>query len=302
MSALKDWAELLIFQALKSLFFFLPRELCLLFGRMSGFMIYHLDRRHRHIALSNLMIAFSSMASCERKKIARSSFVHFGQTLADILKLSSLGDKQKKRIIIAEGEEHLQKALRDGKGALLFSAHYGNWEIASFFVSRLGKLWVTARGLDNKLLEKELVKIRRDLGAGIIYKERASKQILHSLRRGEMVAILIDQNVLRSQAVFVDFFGKPAATTPSLASFFLRTRSPIIPVFCFPSQARIYQLKIFEPLKVDFGTDFEQDVLKITQICTKIIESQIRQNPSFWLWFHDRWRSRPQNEELKRAQ
>jgi len=297
MSVFKDYAEFFIFQALKSLFFFFPRELCLVFGRISGFIIYYLDRRHRQIAFANLKIAFAShLAISDRKKIARNSFIHLGQTLADILKIFHLGDKQREKLITAEGEENLQKVLQEGKGALLFTAHYGNWEMASFFVSKLGKLWVTARPLDNKLLEKELVKLRMSLGARIIYKKQATKQILQCLRRGEIVALLIDQNVLRSQAIFVDFFGKLAATTPSLASFFLRTKSPIIPVFCYPSQDRVYHLKIFEPLKITLEGNFEHDVLKITQICTKIIESEIRQNPNFWLWFHNRWKSRPEKE------
>ena len=148
----------------------------------------------------------------------------------------------------------------------------------------------------NKLLEAQLLKLRESLGTKVIYKRQATKQILHSLRENSMIALLIDQNVLKSQAVFVDFFGKKAATTPSLAAFFLRTRAPLLPVFCHPTSSHMYQLKIFPPLKISLEEDYDQDILKITQICTMIIEDQIRKNPSYWLWFHNRWKTRPEGE------
>jgi len=138
--------------------------------------------------------------------------------------------------------------------------------------------------------------MRTTLGAEVIYKQQAAKRILQSLRAKEIVVILIDQNVLRSQAVFVDFFGKPAATTPSLAAFFLRTKSPLLPAFCYPTSSNTYHIEILQPLQIDLSDEYDQDVLKITQICTKIIESQIRKNPYHWLWFHNRWKTRPENE------
>jgi KDO2-lipid IV(A) lauroyltransferase len=192
--------------------------------------------------------------------------------------------------------EIIDKAIQGNKGALLFSAHLGNWEIAPFILSKKAKISVIARPLDHKLLEKKLLKIRTGFGAEVIHKHQASKQILRLLRKNEMVAILIDQNVLRSQAVFVDFFGKPAATTPSLAMFHLRTSSPLIPVFCYPSSSKGYIIKIMPPLEITLSGDHSEDILKITQLCTKIIEDQIQKDPSLWMWFHNRWKSRPLEE------
>jgi KDO2-lipid IV(A) lauroyltransferase len=298
MAKAKDTCEYLIFRTLKFLFFLLPRGLCLFFGRAFGFLAYYLDKKHQKIALSNLEIAFGKeWPESRRKKIARDSLISFSQTIADMIKLSLVGDKQKEKLMTVEGEENLQEALKEGKGVLFFSAHFGNWELGSFFISKIGKLEVVARALDNELLEKELIKLRINLGANVIYKKMAAKQILQSLRRNEMVAILIDQNVLRSEGVFVDFFGKEASTTPALARFSLRTKSPIVPAFCYPTRSHRYLLKIFKPLHIETEGDYARDVLKITQFCTKIIESEIRQNPEFWFWFHNRWKSRPEKEK-----
>jgi len=297
MAVFKKHVELLIFLGVKYLFLFLPRKLSLLTGRLIGLAFYSFDKRHRLIALSNLKTAFGSELSfLALKDIARKSFIHFGMSLVDLFNFSHLNESQRQKLITVEGEENLSKALKRGKGALVFSAHYGSWEIASYFISKKAALSVIARPLDNELLEKELFKIRTILGTKVIYKQQAVKRILQSLQAKEIVALLIDQNVLRSQAVFVDFFGKAAATTPSLAAFFLRTKSPLVPVFCYPAPGYTHHLKILKPLEIDLSGNYEQDVLKITQICTKIIEAQIRKNPCCWLWFHKRWKSRPEKD------
>jgi KDO2-lipid IV(A) lauroyltransferase len=290
----KNYLELIIFQVVKSLLLILPRKLCLTWGRTMGLFFYYLDTKHRQLTLSNLEMAFKKeLSSSGLKRIARQTFIHFGSSLVDIIKFSSLSEKSKTALIQVEGEENLLSALQEKKGAILFTAHYGSWEIAPFVVSKLGKLNVIARSLDNVLLERELLKLRITQGAKVIYKHQATKPILQSLRAKEMVAFLIDQNVQKHQAVFVDFFGRKAATTPSLAAFFLKTKSPIVPVFCSPTPSHRYDLQILEPLKIELKGDYNQQVLKITQICTKIIEAQIRKDPAHWFWLHNRWRTRP---------
>jgi KDO2-lipid IV(A) lauroyltransferase len=211
-----------------------------------------------------------------------------------MLKWTHLRAARRNALLKVEGEEHILQALRAGRGVLVFSAHFGNWEAASQAVSGLGPLNVVARPLDNPLLEARLTEFRTRLGAKVISKYQASRPILQALHRNEIVAILIDQRVQRKEAVFVDFFGAPAATTPGLASFYLRTRSPLIPVFCHPAPASSYLVRIGPPLHVEPGDECGRDVLKITQASTKMIEAEIRRNPGLWFWFHNRWKTRPE--------
>jgi len=296
----RRYAEYVIFKGIKVFIWILPRKLCLFMGKLIGLAFYAFDKRHRLIAVSNLKSALGSeFPSSSLSKIARKSFVHFGKTLVDVIKFSYLDEERRTELITVEGEGNLDDALEMGKGALLFTAHFGNWEVAPFYLSKKGRFNVIARSLDNILLEKELIKIRTALGSLVFYKQQAAKPTLQALRAKEMVAILIDQNVLRNQAVFVDFFGKTAATTPSLAAFFLRTKSPLLPAFCYPTARDTYHLKIMKPLNIELSGDYNQDVLKITQICTKIIEAQIRKNPEYWAWFHNRWKTRPEIKARK---
>jgi KDO2-lipid IV(A) lauroyltransferase len=292
-----DWIGVFTFWKLRFFVFLLPRSWCLRLGRLLGTVIFLLDRKHRRITLANLKTAFGEeLPPKTLRKISRLSFRHFGEFILDIMNLARYDEEKRNRLFVIEGEEHLRQALLEGKGALLFSGHYGNWEVATHVLSRMGKLNVIARPLDNDRLEKELLKLRARLGASVISKFRATKPILHALRQNEMVAILIDLNVLRSQGIFVDFFGKKASTTPSLAAFYLRTHSPLIPVFCYPIGSQRYQVKILKPLDIHLQGNKDEDLLKITQLCTKIIEHQIRKNPVYWFWFHKRWKSRPEGE------
>ncbi|MFP4081266.1 MAG: lysophospholipid acyltransferase family protein [Candidatus Aminicenantes bacterium] len=300
MKTIREVLEYLLFLMVKMFVFILPRPVCLSWGRMVGSLAYFFDKKHRLIAQGNLKTAFAPQISTQfLRKTSLECFQNFGQVVVDTLKFSFLSHRKKSRILAVEGEKNLDQALNQGRGVLLFSAHYGNWEIASFFFSQKGKLKVIARPLDNKLLDKQLQKIRKNLGSEVISKYQATRPILHSLGAKEMVAFLIDQNVLHSQAVFVDFFGKKAATTPSLATFFSRTRAPLVPAFCYPLSSDRYVLKIHPPVHVS-QKGHPEDVLKITQICTKIIEAQIRKNPNYWFWFHRRWKTRPEGEDKDR--
>jgi len=297
MKRIFDFWLFLLFKLIKMLISLFPRKFCLALGRKIGFLFFLCDKRRRHIAVSNLSSALGkSLPPQSLKSIARSSFSHFGEVLVDFIKFSTLQEHKKARLIDIEGTEHIQNALLEKKGVLLFTGHFGNWEIAPYVISRLGALKVMARPLDNVFLEKELLQMRLNLGEEVIYKQKAAREVLRALRENAMVAILIDQNVLDSEAVFVDFFEKPAATTPGLATFHLRTQAPIIPVFSTPTSAHTFFVKILPPVRIPLSGEYHQDVLKITQICTKIIEGQIRDNPKYWLWFHNRWKTRPESE------
>ncbi len=256
-----------------------------------------MDKQHRRLALSNLAQAFQKeLSERKRKAIARRSFVHFGELFFDLIKLSTMKPERIRRLIDFKGEEHLRRALAQNRGALIISAHFGNWEIAPFLISKIAPLYVIARPFDNRPLEHRMIALREHFGARVIYKQKASRHILRALREKSVVAILIDQNVLREHAVFVDFFGKSAATTPGAATFHLRTGAPILPVFSYPVSGRRYRIEIMPALHFPHTEENDRDLTSITQTCTDVIESKIRERPHLWLWFHDRWRSRPASD------
>ena len=272
----------------------MPQCLCVFQGKILGLLFYLFDKKHREIAFKNLFLALGKKKTAvELKKTTRRSFIHFGEFFFSMINFSSVGTSHRLKFINVEGEHYLDDALKQNRGVILISAHYGSWEIAPSFLSLKAPVNVIVRPLDNPVIEKMIQKIRMNIGAKVLTKFNASKHILRVLSKNEMVAILMDQNVLRSQAVFIDFFGKKAAATPGPAIFHLRTGAPLVPVFCIPVKQSKYLIKIMEPLNFTSTGNVEDDIVKITQTCTKIIEDQISEEPRFWLWFHDRWRTRP---------
>jgi KDO2-lipid IV(A) lauroyltransferase len=296
MSAAGDAAGFAFYKAFALLIRLMPRPAVLALGRGLGRAAFRLDRKHRRIALDNLALAFGEEKTlAEREAIARASFANVGRTALDVIKLSGWTADRIRGLVDVEGGDLLAGALRAGRGVLAFTAHFGNWEVSPSRLSELGAFSAVARRLDNRGIDRDLLRLRRRMGAEIIDKFGAGRLILQALARGGIVAIVVDQNVLRDQAVFVDFFGRPAATTPSLAAFHLKTGAPMVPFFCRPSGRR-YRLRILPPVEVPRSGRRDADVLKTTQIYTKMIEHEIRREPGLWLWIHKRWNTRPADE------
>jgi KDO2-lipid IV(A) lauroyltransferase len=162
-------------------------------------------------------------------------------------------------------------------------------------------LAMVTRPLDNPHLEKILFGYRTLSGNQVIHKQGAAKEMLRAIRRGDGVAIVIDQNVRGEDGLFVDFFGTPASTTPALATLALKTESPVVPVFGIPMPDGRYRIRYLPEVQPERTGDTRADILALTQRCTRIIEDQIRAEPEHWVWMHRRWRTRPSTGEQSAA-
>jgi KDO2-lipid IV(A) lauroyltransferase len=151
------------------------------------------------------------------------------------------------------------------------------------------------RPLDNPLLEEELKRRRMRFGNRVIAKREAARELLRAMRRKETVAILVDQNVLPQEAVFVPFFGRLAATTPSLALLQMKTDAAVVPVFTWPLGGGRYRLQFEEPIlcEAEGNAPRAEKVRRLTARYMQVTEAAIRRDPAAWLWLHDRWKTRP---------
>jgi KDO2-lipid IV(A) lauroyltransferase len=264
-------------------------RLVLAAGTAFGWLFHTLDRPHRKLALSNLEAAFPGRPIKERAAIAREMFAHFGRLLMVLLKYSTMTPQEMLARVEFEGEDRVRAAHALGKGALLYTGHFGYWEINALVHGLvLGPMAVLARPLDNPLLNDLLERVRARTGNSVIYRRGALRRVLRTLEANQAVALLIDQHV-HSDAVFVDFFNRPAATTSALAAIALRTGAPVFPVFALPLADGRFRM-VYEHA-VDPPPAGDPEALRdFTQRCTDVLEMYVRRYPGLWLWMHRRWR------------
>ncbi len=272
----------------------LPRPVLLTIGSALGALTGLLDVRHRRIAVANLLDSFApQLDRAAARRLARDCFRHFGRITLDTLYFQRLDRKQIDGLVRIHGVEHLRTAQAQGKGILLFSGHFGHWELAGVTSGFLGaRLAVVARPLDNPALERMLGELRACSGNLVVYKRNAVREMLRALHRGMGVAILLDQDA-RREGIFVPFFGRAASTTPTLALLALRSGAPIIPTFAVVRHDHTCDLTFEPPLPIEKSGDRGRDVRQITERCTVILESWIRRYPDQWLWMHRRWKTAP---------
>ena len=291
--------ERFVFWEVRLLARLIPRDLFLDLGRTLGRFLYRLDTRHQKIALSNFRAAFPDSTREEAEETIRRCYEFFSAYLFDMLTcFPSLPPDRMDKFVI-EGMEHVDAAYKSGKGVIFFGGHFGAWELMALAQGANGyPLGLVVRKLDNPYLERLLEKLRVSTGNSIIDKNQGFRPMLKALREGKGLAVLMDQNVSTDDRVFVEFFGKPASTTPSVGLLKLKTDAVLIPVSGHVLPGNRYHFVYGAPVQVPAFGDRQEDVRLITQECTRVIEANVRAHPECWLWMHRRWKTQPEEPVL----
>jgi KDO2-lipid IV(A) lauroyltransferase len=268
----------------------LPMRAVLAAGMLLGRAFHLADRPHRRLAIANLRAAFPLRSEQECRAITREMFSHFGRLLMALLKFSTMTPKEMMACVEFEGEDRVRHAHALGRGVLLFTGHFGFWEInALVHALEIRPMAVLARPLDNPLLHDLLESVRGVTGNSVIYRRGALRKVLRALGQNQAVAVLIDQHIHTADAVFVDFFNRPAATTSALAALALRTGAPVVPVFALPLPGGRFRMVYEHPVDPPRADD-PNAIQAFTQRCTDVLEMYVRRYPNLWLWMHRRWR------------
>ena len=274
----------------------MPEGIVRAWGSTLGLMFYVIDRPHRRVTLANLAQCFPKSPEPGRRAIARATFSHFGQVLLKLLTFSTLTPEQMLERAEYEGDEGVRLAYAKGKGVLFFTGHFGFWELQALaHAVKWRPIGVLARTLDNAPLNELLEQMRTKTGNSVIYRQGAVRRVLKLLAKGEGVALLIDQHMHSPDAIWVNFFRRPAATTSTLAAIALRTGAIVIPVFALPLPDGRYRF-IYEAPVEPPAKDSPDAVREFTQRCTDVLEMHVRKHPELWLWMHRRWRDSPMPE------
>jgi len=262
-------------------------------------LIYALLGKKRNIALESLSIAFGQEKSkAEIEEIARDCFVYMGKGGIEILYFLDKPDLLRARVEI-EGKEKLDAALAKGKGIILLSAHFGNFPLMLARLSQEGyKVSAIMRYMRNERIEKLFASSRRKFGVKTIYSQPRKvcvEDTIRSLRGNELIFVLLDQN-FGTAGVFVDFFGRKAATATGPLILARRTGAQIMPCFIVRNKDDTHKIIVDEPFQIKEEQDYNKTIVSNIQRLTDIIELYIRKYPAQWGWIHRRWKSRPNLE------
>ena len=287
---LRHRAEYAMVLAVRAVVRVLPDGASRAIGTAVGLAFYAFDPGHRRLAGEQLRMAFPLRTAGECRAIARATFAHFGRLLVLLLRFSTLTPQEVRARVDFEGEERVRTALAAGKGAIIFSGHFGYWELQGLAHALvLPPMSVLARPLDNPYLHRLLETTRRATGNRVIYRQGAIRRVLRALGANECVAILIDQHIQSSDAVRVDFFNRPVSTTAALATLALRTGAPLVPAFALPLPNGRLKLVYEHPVELPSAGSGDP-IRELTQRCTDVLEMYVRRHPELWLWMHRRWR------------
>ena len=257
-------------------------------------MFHLLIPRQRLIATHNLRRAFPEKSEGEILRIVQGVYRNMGIVAAEFFDIPRLTKENIAAQVETEGLENCWKALEKGQGLLLFSAHFGNWELEAAAAALLIKPAVVIyRPLDSPLLDHLVLRVRSATGNIPLAKEHAMRPMLRALKQNGILGILIDQNVDWYEGVFVDYFGRPACTTDGLALLALHTGAPVLPAYIVRLPDGRYRLVFGPEVEVIRTGDRDADVLANTQRFTKVIEQIVRRYPDQWLWVHQRWKTQP---------
>ncbi len=265
-----------------------------------GELVHLVDRRHREIARANLREHFRddegrALPEREVRRIARGVFRHITKSAVEVLLLPRVLERRGlESVVDLSGGSHITEAIASGRGAILVSAHLGNWEVVGAAGRMVGCLFTTVyRPLDNPLLDRWVRESRSWLEQEMVPKWGAIRPLLKALRDGRVAVILVDQDP-RGHGVFAPFFGTPASTVATPAELALRTGAAIIPGFSVRTGPGFrYTAWIEPPVEVRDTGDREADLVRITAEINRRVEAAVRRAPEQWLWAHRRWKTRP---------
>lgn len=278
---------------LNRLFALVPVSVTLWLGRRFGTVAFLVNRRRRLVAYGNLKSAFAREKSpTELKDITKRVYQNMVQTFMEVLNLTKVNKSYVDRYIEITNFERIQNAAKSGRGTILLTAHFGDWELSSLTSSVTGfPIMVLVREQKMKRLNELLNKLRESNGCTVIRKGMDVKNIIRALRNNNIVGVLSDQDAGRN-GTLVDFFGRLTSCHSGAFEMAKHTGALILPNFSVRVHGPFHQIHLEE--YIDFKKTGSPDAVRENlQKFMHLLESYIRRYPDQWLWLHKRWKSTP---------
>lgn len=268
-------------------------------GVWFGKLAYRLAKKDRGIAQYQLDFCFPELTAEQRTAILKSTFENTGKTLFEALAIAKIR-KNPERWIKLTNSEIIYKALESKNGAVLLFGHLGNWELLPIIYDMLNIKGIAVESpIGDNRLDELLLSVRKSDNIAMVPRgDRSSaRSILSCFRNNEVFLYAFDQDT-RVKSVFVDFFGRKAATAKGAATLAKKFNAPVISAFGarLDDGTHLYNFELLSEAPYE-GTAEEE--LELTRQYTTALEKHIRQYPTQWVWFHRRWKTQPGEIEEK---
>lgn len=239
--------------------------------------------------LRNLRASWPEKSESELAEILRAMWDNLGRVMAEYAHLDRFSWNGPNPRITVSGAEYFDAAKKSGKGIILFSGHFANWEILPIPAREFGLTGgEIVRHANNPIVARWLEALRSRIGMPEqISKAQGTGRVFTLLRNGEAIMLLADQRA--SEGILVPFFGRDAFTTPAPAILALRLGVPIVPVANRRTGGAHFHMQIYPAIEPPNTGDRGRDVQLMTTAMTRWIEDRVRDAPGQWLWVHKRW-------------
>ena len=258
-------------------------------------------RRGRKRALDNLRASFPERSEQWIWQTGRRSFEHIVMLAIDVLFMPRLVKRNNWREYSQfRNAERLKWLIKEGRGVLMLTGHYGNFEIMGYMLGLFGfNVYSIARPLDNKLISSYLYDVRQQAGQKIIDKKGASELMANLTSSGASLGFIADQDAGR-KGIFVDFFGRKASTYKSIGLLAVTNNIPIGVGYSRRIDNRFFfEIGVSRIIFPHEWADKDDPLTWVTQEYSKAIEQFVRENPSQYWWLHRRWKTRPKSERTQ---
>lgn len=265
-----------------------------------GNTLLHKFRQHRLRAEDHVRASFPNLTASQVSAIARSSMEQMAMLGVEVLMTPrQITPWTWCRYIRLRQMDEALRVLLSGKGCIMLTGHYGNWELLGYTLAVLGfDIVAVMRPLDNPYINRYLLEQRERSGLTLLEKKGASRSAAGVLEDGGALCFIADQDAGR-KGLFVDFLGRPASTYKSIGLLAMEYEVPIV-VGCARriGSGFSYEVRADRIIRPEEWQGRDDPLLWITQAFTRALESFILDVPGQYLWIHRRWKSKPKARRM----
>ncbi|MFT5835146.1 MAG: KDO2-lipid IV(A) lauroyltransferase [Sulfurimonas sp.] len=280
------------FLILEKFLMFLPRKVRRAFFLGLGFLAYKISKRYNKVIRQNLLFIYGDKIDEDFiKKVSKNAFTQLLLNFLHTMEIRYYSIEELSKKIRFENDEVLKKVQDEGRPIIFVTSHYGSWEFAGAMLSALREpIMIVYKKMNNKYFQNYLLSSRSKSRMTYLERGGATRGILKRLRSGGAIALLIDTNVNKREAITVDFLGKPTSQIKTTAYFARKFNAALIPSLIHANDDGTYTIKFYDEI-VPPKTDNEQEDIKVsTQMQTDWLSAEILKAPEPWFWLHRRFK------------